>query len=205
MMLAAAGMMGRLKRMAIGADAVPHLLERGRGTGEIQRELNWWLDEARLNAADNDPHFVAVAKLHDWLVSNQPAVRPASLTHGDGQIANMMFKDGQIVAWLDWELAYLGHQESDLMMVIMMTEMTNRGDGIEGVPSEAEYVARFEAESGAPVEHFPYFKLLMIYKYFVGLLFSKELLQDFDQHWRAIEDYRDKVLPLAEADARSGH
>jgi aminoglycoside phosphotransferase (APT) family kinase protein len=117
----------------------------------------------------------------------------------------MMFKDGQIVAWLDWELAYLGHQESDLMMVIMMTEMTNRGDGIEGVPSEAEYVARFEAESGAPVEHFPYFKLLMIYKYFVGLLFSKELLQDFDQHWRAIEDYRDKVLPLAEADARSGH
>lgn len=165
MMLAAAAFHGRLRAAALGPEQVPHLVERGRGRTPIERELSWWMEEARLVASPDDPRLAYVTSLHDWMVANQPAARPATLVHGDAQIANLMYRDGRFVAAIDWELSYLGHNEADLALVVFTTETQKILDApAEGTPTEAEYIAAYEAAAGVPVEHWEYFQLFNLVK-----------------------------------------
>ena len=165
MLLQAAGFHGRLRRAALGADAVPHLRGRGAGNTAIERELNWWLMEAMLVTERDDPRRDYLIGLNRWMVAHQPQARAPTLCHGDGQIANLMFHDGRLVAALDWELSYLGHNEADLALVAMLIPMHAGPDvAVEGLPSEAEIVERYEAEADAPVEHWAYFKLFNLVK-----------------------------------------
>ena len=173
MLLEAAGFHGRLHRAALGPDAVPHLVDRGVGRTAIERELNWWLQEALLVTAPGDPRREYLIGLNRWMCENQPDARPATLTHGDGQIANLMFDSGRLVAALDWELSYLGHNEADLALIAMLIPMhVPPGETIEALPSEAEIVARYESEAGAPVEHWAYFKLFNLMKVSTIMLMS---------------------------------
>lgn len=179
MLLAAAGFHGALRRAAIGADTVPHLVDRGIGCTPIERELSWWLQEALLITAPDDHRRAYLVGLHRWMVENQPDARPATLAHGDGQIANLMFSDGVLVAGLDWELSYLGHNEADLALVVLLIPMhVPPNQTVEGLPSEAEVIARYEAEAGAPVEHWAYFKLFNLLKISTIMLMSSPNMGD---------------------------
>jgi aminoglycoside phosphotransferase (APT) family kinase protein len=165
MLLDAAGFHGRLRKAAITADMAPHLAGRGDGATAIERELNWWLQEALLATEPNDARRAYLVELNRWMIANQPEARPGTLTHGDGQIANLMFHDGRFVAALDWELSYLGHNEADLALVIMLiSKHVPAGEEILGLPTEAEIIERYEREAGAPVEHWAYFKLFNLVK-----------------------------------------
>lgn len=203
MMLQAAGLQAQLRRAAIGAEKAPHLLAKGVGSNAIERELSWWMREAELAASKDDPGFKAVRALYDWMVSHIPPARPATLTHGDGQICNIMYRDGRACCWLDWELAYLGHQESDLMMIMMTTELTKtEGVHLEGLPTEDEYIARYEAESGCSLEYWEYFSLLMVFRYCVGMLWIPD--SPHVHHVRpGIQGYLDRAWTAARAASRT--
>lgn len=172
-LLQAAGFHGRLRRAAIGPEAVPHLAERGIGATSIERELSWWLDEAKLVTHPTDPRLGYLVDLVSWMVDHQPDVRPGTLSHGDGQIANLMFRDGQLVAGLDWELSYLGHNEADLALVVMLVAANvPAGEIIDGLPSEADLIRRYEEEAQAPVEHWEFFRLFNLVKVSTIMLMS---------------------------------
>lgn len=159
MMLDVAGIHGRVRKLAIGADQVPHLAP-AKGESAIAKELSHWLQEiSQIELADERRGYIR--QLVDWLVENQPELRAPSLVHGDPQVANVMFDDDcNLVALLDWELAFVGYGEADLANLVMLTEMFKDFDTpVTGVPTEAEYIARFEAEAEAPVEHWAYFRL----------------------------------------------
>jgi aminoglycoside phosphotransferase (APT) family kinase protein len=164
MLLDAAGFHGRLRAAAIGPSDVPHLVQRGQGSSAIERELGWWLKEAQLIMQQADPRLEYLTRLHRWMIEHQPLVRPATLVHGDAQIANLMFRDGRLVAALDWELSYLGHSEADLALLVYLLKAHMPDDPVAGVPSEAEVVSRYEAECGARVEHWAFFQLLNLVK-----------------------------------------
>lgn len=184
MLLEAAGFHGRLRREAIGPDDVPHLLARGSGATDIERELNWYLQEAKLNADPDDPKLTAIAAAHRWMVERQPKVRPGTLVQGDSQIGNVIYKDGALAGILDWELAYLGHNEADLALIAFITESMKQLDKVvDGTPTEAEYIARFEAEAGAPVEHYDYFKLFPLFKTQCVLLSGRGFHHEFEKTW----------------------
>ena len=179
MLLEAAGFHGRLRKAALGPDAVPHLVGRGTGRTPIERELNWWLREALLVTEPGDQRRQYLIDLNRWMVDHQPPARPATLAHGDGQIANLMFDSGKLVAALDWELSYLGHNEADLALVAMLIPMhVPSGEAIEGLPSEAEIMACYEAEAGAPIEHWAYFKLFNLVKVSTIMLMSGRHMSD---------------------------
>jgi len=179
MLLDAAGFHGRLRKAALGPEAVPHLVGRGTGGTAIERELNWWLREALLVTAPGDPRRQYLTELNRWMLDNQPDARPATLAHGDGQIANLMFDGGRLVAALDWELSYLGHNEADLALVAMLIPMhVPPGEAVEGLPSESEIIARYEAEACAPVEHWAYFKLFNLVKVSTIMLMSGRHMSD---------------------------
>lgn len=183
-MLDAAGFHGRLRREAIGPADVPHLVNRGHGATDIERELNWYLDEAIMSCKPDDPKLEPIRQAHRWMIAHQPAVRPGTLVQGDSQIANMIFDHGQLAAVLDWELAYLGHGEADLALICFITESMKQLDkSVDGTPTEQEYIARFEAESGAPVEHYDFFKLIPLFKTQCVLLSGQDFQHAFEQVW----------------------
>jgi aminoglycoside phosphotransferase (APT) family kinase protein len=207
MLLQAAGFHGRLRRAALGPDAVPHLVRRGEGRTAIERELNWWLREAVLVTASGDPQRKYLIELNRWMIENQPDARLPTLCHGDGQIANLMYHDGKLVAALDWELSYLGHNEADLALVAMLIPMhVPEGVAVDGLPCEAEIVARYEAEAGAPVEHWAYFKLFNLVKVSTIMLMNGRYVDDATAEalWALNADDRKKAWAAAraEADAR---
>ncbi len=200
MMLAAAGFHGRLRRTAIGPDDVPHLVDRGRGDTAVQRELDWWLTEARMAADPSDPKLAYVEQIRQWMVDNEPPLRPATLTHGDAQIANVMFKDAQIAAVVDWELSYLGHNEADLALVLFLTDAHGaQAPGLGGIPSAAELIERYELEAGGPAEHLEYFTLLNFVKVLSIYLMLGDKMPNLDQVWAFHVDLVDKALDAARA------
>jgi len=207
MLLDAAGFHGRLRRAALGAYALPHLVRRGEGRTAIERELNWWLREAVLVTMRSDPRRDYLIELTRWMIEHQPDARPPTLCHGDGQIANLMYRDGRLVAALDWELSYLGHNEADLALVAMLIPMhAPEGVAVDGLPTEAEIVARYEAEACAPVEHWAYFKLFNLVKVSTIMLMSGRHLDEAmaEALWALNADDREEAWAAAraEADAR---
>jgi aminoglycoside phosphotransferase (APT) family kinase protein len=206
MMLQAAGFHGRLRKTAIGQDKVPHLLKRGPATarGAIERELGWWLVEARNVRPADDPKLLYVTQVHDWLVANQPvdAYEP-NLVHGDAQIANLMYRNGQLAAALDWELAFLGHNESDLALLPFITEMQQSFDKpVQGTPTEAEYIARFEQESGRKVCSYDYFACFCQFKVQTVGLMTLAGVPSPEEVWSFYKQHMDRAWDRAKA-ARS--
>ena len=53
------------------------------------------------------------AELEERLLEALPAERPPRLVHGDYHLGNLLFRDGQVVAILDWEIAELGQSPLD--------------------------------------------------------------------------------------------
>ena len=194
-MLKAAGFHGRLRAAAIGPDKLPHLRNRGEGATAIERELSWWFAEALLANAPDDHKVQTVGLLRDWLIRHQPAdLYPENLVHGDAQIANMIYADGDIAAVIDWELSYLGHNESDLALVCFLTRAHHVVDiPVEGTPTDEEYIARFEEESGTKVQHWEYFKLLNMYRIMAVTSLAAHYMPSFDAVWAFHKDIMDSV------------
>lgn len=194
LMLKAAGFHGSLRRAAIHSDRVPHLLERGEGHSAVARELNWWMEEVRLAWDLDDPKAKTVDALRQWLLDHEPRdLYAPGLVHGDAQIANIIYNRSNIAAVVDWELSYLGHNESDLALICYLTEAQKTTDiAVEGTPTETDFIARYERESGLPVVHWPYFKLFNLYKIVAVSLLSAHLMPSFEDVWAFYCDTLDR-------------
>ncbi len=199
MMLQAAAFHGRLRKAAIGPEQVPHLCGRGEGDTAVQRELDWWMKEVLLVNSPDDHKTLEVAALRDWLVRNEPAdLYEPVLVHGDAQIANLIYANGTLAAAIDWELSYLGHNEADIALICFLTKANHVLDiAVEGTPSDAEYLAEFEAASGHKVSHWPYFQLLNAYRIVAVTSLSAHYMPQFDAVWAFHKAYMDEMWAAA--------
>lgn len=201
MMLKAAGFHGSLRKAAIGRDKVPHLADRGPASadGAVARELGWWLEEVH-RVANADPAKRAyLESLHAWLIENQPSdLYEPGLVHGDAQFANLMFRNGQLVAALDWELSFLGHNESDIALLAFLTESQKVFDKpASDTPTEADFIARFEAESGHPACAYDYFRLFCMFKVQSIALMTIANMPSPDIVWNIFLGYTDAAWDKA--------
>lgn len=201
LMLKAAGFHGALRKAAIGADHVPHLAGSDAPETDIEREVNWWFREVLMVWEETNPKAVKIAALRDWLIRHQPRdLYSGGLVHGDAQIANIIYRDGEIAAVIDWELAYLGHNESDLALVCFLTEVQKLLDKhVDGTPTEAEYIARYEQESGCKVQHWPYFQLMSLYRVVAVSSLSAEIMPSFEAVWAFYEGHMEAAWAQAKS------
>lgn len=199
MMLKAAGFHGALRKAAIGKDLVPHLAGSDPTETAIEHEVNWWFREVLMVREPSDPKATKIAALRDWLIRYQPRdLYSAGLVHGDAQIANIIYDQGEIAAVIDWELSYLGHNESDLALICFLTEAQKLLDKhVEGTPTEEEYIARYERESGCKVEHWPFFKLLNLYRIVAVSSLSADFLPSFEAVWAFYEGHMEAAWTAA--------
>ena len=128
------------------------LSDFGRPGDYFHRQLMRWTEQYRASETETRPDM---DKLIVWLAHRLPEDDGRiALVHGDYRIDNMIFAAGEpkLAALLDWELSTLGHPFADLAYQCMQWRLPNQGSmrglaGIDraalGLPSEAEYVARY--------------------------------------------------------------
>jgi len=123
-------------------------------------------------AGRNLPHPTIEAAF-DWLVRNKPTGEPVRLSWGDARIGNIIFDGTRTAAVLDWEMVTLGSPEMDLGWSIFLDRHHSEGLGIprlEGFPSYAETVDRYQELTGHTVRHLHYYQVLSGFRFAVIML-----------------------------------
>lgn len=133
----------------------------GGGTDPIDRQLVYW--ERFFDWIKDDPgetHPI-IEKAVQWLRENRYAPERICLNWGDARVGNLLYGEtnGEIVAALDWEMAFLGDPEADLAWFIFIDRFLSEEYGLprlEGLPGSGETVKRYEELTGWKVKNFPY-------------------------------------------------
>jgi aminoglycoside phosphotransferase (APT) family kinase protein len=102
-----------------------------------------------------DVRFPTIESAFDWLEDHWPAREgPAALSWGDARIGNVIYRDFEPVAVLDWEMAAVAPREVDLGWTIFMHRFFEdicEGFGLPGLPDmlpRADVLEWYEAASG---------------------------------------------------------
>lgn len=150
------------------------LSDFGKPGNYFARQIDRWSRQYR---ASVDPPSRDMTCLMDWLAANTPEDDAAvALVHGDYRLDNMMFAPDapRVVGLLDWELSTLGHPLADLAYQCMQWRLPHDGGmqglgGLDraalGLPSEAEYVARYCDRRGIDaIDNWPFYLVFSFFR-----------------------------------------
>ena len=127
----------------------------GKPGNYIERQISRWTKQYQ---ASETERVEAMDNLIAWLPKNIPPSASTTVVHGDYRLDNAIFHptEPRILAVLDWELSTLGDPLADFAYHCMSWHIPPgqfRGiAGLDlkalGIPSEAEYVARYCERTG---------------------------------------------------------
>ncbi|KAA0049515.1 putative acyl-CoA dehydrogenase IBR3 isoform X1 [Cucumis melo var. makuwa] len=132
---------------------------------QIERWAKQYISSTNEGKVDGNPKMFA---LIDWLRAHIPSEDSsgvtAGLVHGDFRIDNLIFhpSEDRVIGILDWELSTVGNQMCDVAyfclpyILDLNSDLPNTANGfnnigtLEGIPSLAEYLARYCSIAGKP-------------------------------------------------------
>jgi len=129
----------------------------GKPAHYLARQVKRWTEQ--YVAARSRP-IEPMDVLSSWLVEHVPPEEPATLTHGDFRLDNLVFHptEPRVVAVLDWELSTLGNPLADLAYNCLAYYLPTRHGALQGllgseiaalgIPSEPDYVAAYATRTG---------------------------------------------------------
>ncbi|MDZ4825110.1 MAG: phosphotransferase family protein [Actinomycetota bacterium] len=133
------------------------------GDSALERLLaheRWYYEWAR----EGDTYPLIERSL-DWLEKHMPRDIPGVFSWGDARIGNMLWRDFEPVAVLDWEMATVGPREVDLAWMIFLhrffQDMAERFE-MPGLPDFMErdtLAATYEGLSGHTVAHLEWYEV----------------------------------------------
>lgn len=101
-------------------------------------------------------------QLRSRLEASLPAPTATVLVHGDFHYGNMLFRDGEVVALLDWEIAQLGPRELDPGCLCVAAEVVGE---FPGSPRWQVSPGEVAAGLGLDAHEFGWYLALTYYKY----------------------------------------
>jgi aminoglycoside phosphotransferase (APT) family kinase protein len=111
----------------------------------------------------------------EWVERHRPAsADDVVLNWGDARLANVMYRDFEPVAVLDWEMACLGPPEVDLGWWWYMTRYMSEGVGrshLPGFPDRDGTAALYEQLSGRRVRDLDYYEVYAALRF--GIILSR--------------------------------
>jgi aminoglycoside phosphotransferase (APT) family kinase protein len=132
------------------------LTDFSRVGGYYTRQIARWSKQWTLSKTREIPD---IDRLIIWLGEHVPDESATAISHGDFRIGNLMFHptEPRVVAVLDWELSTLGHPLADVAYSALSWRLrTNEHMGMcdldlaaLGIPTEAEYLAHYQARASA--------------------------------------------------------
>jgi len=147
----------------------------GRPDGFHERQVDRWMAHLAAVQFRDIPGLDVAA---DWLRRHQPRHYTPGIMHGDYQFANVMYRHGapaRLAAIVDWEMATVGDPLLDLGWVIQgwldPDEERTTGSYVDysDMPSRAELLDYYSAESGRPTDDIDYYVILARFKLAVVL------------------------------------
>ena len=120
----------------------------------------WLMDRAPQELTGEAPAAADLLKAH------KPAERAPVLVHADFHYGNMLFRDAQVVALLDWEIAQLGQPLLDLACLAVVAHASRTG--VDRVPGGGAVTVPDEvllAMYGADPDEFRWYLAFTYYKY----------------------------------------
>jgi aminoglycoside phosphotransferase (APT) family kinase protein len=135
------------------------------GTPYVQRQIRR-VSDAWLRLGSDSAHDSAWRAVCARLLERRPdGTAPAVVMHGDFRLSNLLVKDGDVTAVLDWELCAVGDPLADLAWLlddwrspdepaISMPSPTRAG----GFPTRAELIDIYRDETGFHVDRLDYYR-----------------------------------------------
>lgn len=151
---------------AIGLD------DYGRVGGYMGRQVRRWSQQYEASKTDELPDM---DQLMEWLPANMPDDSETTVVHGDFRLENMIVHahEPRVIAVLDWELSTLGHPLSDLAYNCLpyhwpqesFGDMRGLDPSTPGIPTEADYVARYCERTGrGEIENWTFYLVLSLFR-----------------------------------------
>lgn len=153
--------------------SAPALAAFARPGSYLERQVRRFAQLWEINATREIPAVVEVARR---LADELPSPLPDTVVHGDYRLGNLMVereRPDRIQAVLDWEMGAIGDPRADLGYLLATYSEPGGGPSplgvspvtaLEGFPSKAELVARYEQLSGREVGPLGWFEALALWK-----------------------------------------
>ena len=149
------------------------LADFGRPGSYYTRQVGRWAKQYKASETERIP---AMERLIDWLPANVPADDATGVVHGDFRIENCVVhpEEPRILAVLDWELSTLGHPLGDVAYCCMpyrgqlgssMGSLQGCSLAANGIPSEAEFLARYCRATGrGRIAHWDFYIVFALFR-----------------------------------------
>ncbi len=167
---ASVDVLARLHAIDLSAADAAFLDRPEYGATPLEQHLGyqrWYYDWAR-----GPERFATLERCFDWLDAHRPGKpRPPVLNWGDSRIGNLLYRDFEPVAVLDWEMAALGAPEVDLAWMSFMhrffADMAQKM-GLAGIPGfmrRADLIAQYQELSGREVHDMEFWEVFAGLRY----------------------------------------
>jgi aminoglycoside phosphotransferase (APT) family kinase protein len=144
---------------------LPHVVVLAPGESGLDENLRHWTD-SMMWACDGTPGTLN-QEVNEWLWANRPARRETGLSWGDARIGNMLFRDFECVAVLDWEAITLAGPQLDLAHWIFMEDYYTECLGLPRLPgfgTRHETIALWEQLTGRTADQMDWHELLAVFR-----------------------------------------
>jgi aminoglycoside phosphotransferase (APT) family kinase protein len=148
----------------------PTIVTPRAGESGLEENLRHWTESMDWASQGDPPKLLRVA--NDWLWSHMPSRRETGLSWGDARIGNMVFRDFECVAVLDWETITLAGAQLDLAHWLLMDEYYTTGLGLpplDGFGGRDETIALWEQLTGRRADQLGWHEVLAGFRLAVNM------------------------------------
>ncbi len=148
----------------------------GKAGSYFSRQIARWTKQWQGSKMHNIPE---VDRLVEWLPGHIPDDDETTIAHGDYRLGNLIYHptEPRVIGVVDWELSTLGHPLADLAYSCILYHATPEEYGgvlgldqkALGIPSEAEYVARYCQRTGRATGMTPFHLAFALFRFAVIL------------------------------------
>ncbi|QKT13609.1 phosphotransferase family protein [Rhodococcus sp. W8901] len=149
---------------------------------------------------ESGPRVPLIERALDWLDAHWPSVTgPAVLCWGDSRVGNVIYRDFEPAAVLDWEMAALGPREIDLGWMIFQHRFFEDLAGVAGLPGlpgflrREDVVAKYREISGHEAADLDFYTLYAALRHAIIMFRVQSRAVAFGQA-PAPEDPNDMIL-----------
>ncbi len=132
------------------------------GAHPLEQVVTYYSELLTWATADRPPPELEMAAM--WLRDNLYEPEHPVLCWGDSRLSNILYgPDFDVIAVLDWEIAYIGDRAADLAWLLFVDWACSEYLGVPrlpGTPGRAETIAYYERLTGRAVHHLRYHEVL---------------------------------------------